>query len=253
MAQSEQRRQKKLAARKKKQQLERQTLARRKQELSTLAGLVKANSRGAVLECYFIVSGGLDSDGVTMVYVTREASRGQVLLGSFVVDLWCMGVKDCYAKLISPGELRELIQDTRNQVNVQTVTASEAHAIVAGGVEYAAEIEIPPHADYAKVAQIFHDIPRGQVPEGVKFGYQGKRRYIRGRYDSDATVAHVAHALRTHLDEGNYEMIEIIRHPQDRFGAHSALEFSDDEWLEDDSLEDEPLDDELLDEDDDQE
>jgi hypothetical protein len=242
MAQSEQRRQKKLAARKKKQQRERQTAARRKQELSTLAGLVQANCRGAVVQSYFAVADGRSSDGMTMVYVTREAARGQVLLGTFVVDLWCMGVKDCYARLLPLGEFRDMIQNTRKQFIVEPISAGEAHAIVAGGVEYAAEIGLAPHADYAKVAPIFHDISRGLLPEGMEFGIEGKRRYIQGPYDSAATVARVIQALSTSLTSEEYDVIQVLRDAGDGFGHLNALEYANLEPYDDYPSDEEPHD-----------
>lgn len=212
MVKTERRRQKKLAAKKSKQRRQQRELAQQKRSLSSLAGMMASASSGRILHCYLgKMRDAAEENGMVTVMLIRSGPRGQVALAHFLVDLWCLGVKDCTGKLVGPSLCREILDDVRAQFELETVASADAHAVVVEGLHYAESFGLAPHRDYPKLAPIWTGIPVGQMPPGLELGRNGRPCYIVGPYDDDVKQMRILRSLESHAGKGNFESVSMAR------------------------------------------
>ncbi|MCD4652908.1 hypothetical protein K8T06_03130, partial [bacterium] len=98
MATNPKRRQKKLEKRKKKRKIVKKSLAFNTQSRNKPVNYAEF----PVHEC--LVQNSLFEIGLGNVVVTRLTSAGLIAVGAFVVDVYCLGVKNALFKVVSESE-----------------------------------------------------------------------------------------------------------------------------------------------------
>lgn len=117
--------------------------------------------------------------------ISRDGPEG-IAAGFFLVDLGCLGVKNCFAvpdyacedyqaQLDRIGEDRQLV----------SCDPALARKIVEVAVDYAAGIGFRPNRDYRLAREIFGDIDAESCSETIPCGDAGKPLYVQGP-DDDA-------------------------------------------------------------------
>ena len=171
------RREQKLRKREKTKRLQkaRSTAARSRKERMRRAG------RWPLLECR--ICSGFREKGQAQVVIAREGP-GEIAVGVFLVDLGCMGVKDCFAlDDLSPEAYEELTDGLAEMEPFETCDAALAVKVVQTGVEYAAGLGFRPCSDYAEAREIFGDVDPGTCREEIPCGHDGKPFYVMGPED----------------------------------------------------------------------
>lgn len=227
---NEQQRQKKLAKKRSKQRQRTQVLAAEKQQLASLAGMMTSASSGTVQSCFVgIPPKRTELNGMVTVTLVRSGPHKQVALANFLVDLWCLGIKDCGGQLFSPAECREALEDFSKELELEPIDPSAARAIVEAGVNYAASLGLNPHPDYRKVALLWGDIPVGELPVDISLGRAGQPCYIVGPFDDDAKQQFICRTLRDNVGEGNFDVVTAADQNRSDFlsGWMEAHEHSD--------------------------
>jgi hypothetical protein len=210
MAISEQRRQQKMTAKKSKQRKQQKSRNQMAQRLTSLAGKMTAAGEGEVLRCVFGFSPG-QLNGMIAVTLVRQGPRGQVAFANFLVDNWCLGVKDCAGNLMSLSDADETIREMGGRLQIEPLAAADAHAIVRAGIEYGESLGFPPSTDCRKLLPIWNGIPIGQLPEGVEMGRDGRPFYIVGPYDDVAMQSRVVSSLNESVGKGNYDVLTAMQ------------------------------------------
>lgn len=78
--------------------------------------------------------------------VARERGNGNLCVGNFLVDTWCMGVKDAFGNVnMTKEDFEELLN---RAFEMEECEYPVAHNIIYGAVEFAGEADIEPHPDY---------------------------------------------------------------------------------------------------------
>lgn len=152
--------------------------------------------------------------GITPVLVARRQPNGNILFGNYLVDLYCMGVKDAdYGADLSQDEFYdEFMPQLFHESAPLEISPAMAHEIVHGSVEYAAQFGFRPHRDFRR-AQYVLDPPDAQPRTGeVEFGKDGKPFYIAGPYDNPQAILR---QLERTAGEGNYHYLFQIGGPPD--------------------------------------
>lgn len=205
MATSEQKRQKKLAKKRSKEIAKRKQLAAEKNAMRSIGGQLAAASQGKFHECYIydtLLNGG-DGSGIGAVIVSRFIPDGNVVFACFLIDQFCLGVKDAYARMVSPRQLSEHIQGMREHSRIRQCTPEMAKKCVTEAVRWAAQYGLDPHPDYKAVDRIWPDVDASQSDQEFVFGKDGKPLFIQGPHDSPARVKQVMQALSAHSVDGN--------------------------------------------------
>jgi hypothetical protein len=126
--------------------------------------------------------GWRESRLVTLV-ISRDGSDG-IAASFFLVDLGCLGVKDCFSVPdYSWEEYQSLLDRIREDQPLVACDPALARKLVEAAVEFAAPLGFRPHKDYRLAREIFGDIEAASCRETIPCGDDGKPVYIQGPDD----------------------------------------------------------------------
>lgn len=143
--------------------------------------------------------------GLVGVLVARETGS-TVLTCGFLVDVYCLGVKDTNGpksmdRRKLPDFSRTFFSAWSSRVPVPAPLELARH-LVFGAVDYARGLGFEPHPDFARGAALLGSWEAGS--SDVTFGQDGKPFYINGpRDDTYGTMA----KLRQKVGDGNFEYL----------------------------------------------
>jgi hypothetical protein len=198
------RRQKKLERHKAKQKAERRALARAASQ--GLAGRLEMTASAPILHCCAAVS--LWDQGIGPVLISRQLSNGKVAVVSFLVDMYCLGVKNVLMNITPQGVYQHSVYDKMARQNKLVPMKPEcARKLVEGAVAYALDLGFPPYADYRVAKQIFGDISAESCSEEFTYGKDGKPLFISGPNDSMARCRQIADVLQDRCGPDGFHFV----------------------------------------------
>lgn len=152
-------------------------------------------------------SPSLFEDGMGYVCVSRFKSGGRVETGVFLVDTFCLGVKDAlFEHFVSIEEYKEFLEELFAE-EPEAMTPAAARRLVEQAVAYAASLGIAPAADYKKGCRVFGGIRAEDSDEEFTFGKDGKPFFMSGPNDSPARCEKILSLLEAHCGAGNYDYL----------------------------------------------
>ena len=192
-----------LDARKRQQKLARKA-AKRKAVVATKKSLGEASGFGPrgrqalpaagapIHEC--LVPAGLFDIGIGNVIVSRRMPNGFIGAAFFLVDVYCLGIKDAFYAVLSPAEYDHKLAGLRHE-SFRALPPTCARKLVEGAEAYARDLGFPPHADYQRARQIFGDLDAMSCPTEYVFGKDGKPFFMSGPYDTPAKCRRIIDTL----------------------------------------------------------
>ncbi len=228
MSKMEQQRQRKLAKKQAKDRAKHKMIARKQNELSSLAGKMNASSRGKIIFCG--ISESIEADGIGYVVLAREGVGGLIAVVCYLVDMGCLGVKDIAANFQYPSDARERLEELQER-GVVAESPEKALGLVQAAVAYAQSLGFEPYADYRKVTPLWGDTVPGSVEGVYEFGREGKPFYFVGPFDDSAKQRFILQVLEQRCGVGGYHFTVT----SDAFagsGFHTdslPMDFDDDE------------------------
>lgn len=127
--------------------------------------------------------------GLAGVVVARAHRRGKVSTCGFLVDAYCLGVKDAIGPRIVDDGVGLLTMNRRFfaafEVSPRPVPLALAQDLVVGAVDFARGLGFEPHPDFATAAG---HLGSWAGPSAITFGRDGKPFYIEGPHDDSAKV-----------------------------------------------------------------
>ncbi len=149
--------------------------------------------------------------GLARVVIARRQPNGRIVFGCYLVDLYCLGLKDTFCNADIPARLfRDYLAQIFDDSPPLGITPALAHEIVYGGIEFAARFGFRPHRDFRHSRHIL-DPPEVHPHTGkAQFGRDGKPFYISGPNDNAEAI--VRQLART-AGEGNFDYIAIAGTP----------------------------------------
>jgi hypothetical protein len=126
----------------------------------------------------------------------------------FLVDAYCLGVKDVFFNILPRAIYDKQIYDHLLDLGpVKHITPECVRNLVESAVAYAEFLELPPHADYRVGKLIFGDISAELCPEKFVFGQDGKPFFCAGPHDDMARCQHIIRTLERVCGPGGYHYI----------------------------------------------
>ena len=126
--------------------------------------------------------------GVACVLVTVPDGRERLSVCGYLVDTWCLGVKNA----IGPERmrLREFESFRRYyfgpwESDGIRAPLELAQHLVLGAVEYAKALGFEPHSDFGRARRL---LGAWEGPSAITFGYDGKPHYLNGPYEDPQEV-----------------------------------------------------------------
>jgi len=151
--------------------------------------------------------------GIGTVVVTRKTPGNQVLMAAFLVDVFCLGVKDTHCMLLSENEYRFRLQQIETHQDLSEVHPACAKKLVEGAQIYAEALGFSPHKDYGFARKIFGDIQEKQCPRSFTFGRDGKPMYLAGPNDNAQFRKKVMNTLTAGLGKNGFHYLMPLSEP----------------------------------------
>jgi hypothetical protein len=156
-------------------------------------------------------SAKLFDSGCGCLVVSRFKADGRVESGFFLLDVFCLGVKDAgFHCFNSIADYRESLLDRLfpNEDPVR-MTLAAARKLTEDAISYARRLGFSPGADYKKASRVFGGITTADCDEQFIFGKDGKPLYIQGPSDSPARVERILRSLEARCGEDGYQYIVV--------------------------------------------
>ncbi len=208
MALDARKRQKKVERRNAKVAAKRKALAR--QDGQSVAGQIARTAAAPILHC---CRQDVPTDqGIENVLWSRLASDGRVAYVVFLVDRFCLGVKDTVwgvARRVDyeVGVYGRLFRDYR----AEPLEPAYARKLIEGAVDFARSVGLPPCRDYARASAIFGDVDASTCRESIEYGKDGKPFFIAGPNDSRERCRQIVDALTEHRGAGTFDFLVQVR------------------------------------------
>jgi hypothetical protein len=234
------REQKRLAKQKAKRHAKRRNLAMRNSPNPSIRLL--ASDRWLVNAA--LVPDNLWSSGIGNLVIARSMPDGRLACGVFLLDVFCLGVKDATWKILSPAEFKDLRKHVGEHGRLEDVPPEYFAKLIYRAVDYSQSLGFPPHRDFRHASRLLAGIDPSLCFDDFEFGQNGRPHYIRG--PSESLEKSHAIAKRIAALGGDYTIplgsadlsdFELIDEFDDGFDDD---EFEDDEF-EDDDFEDDEL------------
>ncbi len=149
------------------------------------------------------------------VLIARKIPGGGFAVGVFSLDVFCLGVKNAYFKIVAPDEYEEHKRMIGTVETLERMHPSCVRKLVEGAAAYAKDLGFHPHPDYRAAAAVFGDIDPGACAERFVYGQDGKPLYIAGPNENEAQSRKIIQTLHNRLGEdGAHFMVPLD--PDDR-------------------------------------
>lgn len=190
-----------------------------------------------IAECW--VNSGWDEDGLANAIVARKHTSGNFTVGMYLVDLKCLGVKDAqYFFNMSSAEYRDLLGQSRENMDIECVPYKLIHNIIYAGIEFADDYGFQPHKDFLIAGYILEEDTEDIELIEISCGKEDKPFYVRGPFDSDTRAKQIIAQLEKTAGSGNYTFIDTLDNPwnddldDDEFDLDEAIDNEKKETLE---------------------
>ena len=175
---------------------------RRAEQLdASLPARVLRAAQAPIQACFLTES--LFESGMGTLVLARGATPHSVVMASFLLDVFCLGIKDVTFEKME-GEIFDFYLDAMDAVSpMASVEPGSARRLVRELAAWSQSIGFPPHRDFAPVERIFGDVAANATGPAFPFGHNGKPFYIPGPSDTPAMIRQRLQRLRQSLgDEG---------------------------------------------------
>lgn len=157
-------------------------------------------------EC--LINADWQMKGLATILISRKHKTGNVTFSSFIVDIFCLGMKDANSAF---NRFEEDYEDYRDKIfsnfmnDDMPISYDLAHNIIFGAIEYAKNLGFSPHKDW-EFSQFMLEPKSSPTVEKieVEFGKDGKPFFISGPYDK---VDSVINKLEKAVGTGNFTFV----------------------------------------------
>lgn len=156
------------------------------------------------------LSGTEGEKGLFQIILTRAKPSGKFVIGFYLVDAWCLGLKNTFLQPNADEEKLAEIVDTVSAAEDQPLVQVEypwAHHLIYGAIAYAKPLGFEPHKDFALTRYVLAPEDAIEEPFDFEFGKDGKPLLMVGPHDNGPKLIAT---LRQTVGEGNFEYIMPI-------------------------------------------
>jgi hypothetical protein len=148
-------------------------------------------------------------EGLAPVVVARQQADGRIMYGVYMVDLYCLGVKDAFTRTGVSERTFELHLPNLCAQAPEPCSVELAHEVVYGALEYAQRLGFEPHPDFKiQMADQLLDPPDAHPRvDHVQFGLNGRPFFVVGPNDTPTRINVILATLDRTVGKGNYDFL----------------------------------------------
>jgi hypothetical protein len=183
-----------------------QVVAQKRREEALEAGLPARVLRAAhapIQHCY--LTEGLFEIGMGTLVLARGVTGHHVALSSFLIDVFCLGIKDVMFEPVE-GEVFEMYMKATDAGSpMVAVDPGYARKLLRDLAAWSQLIGFAPHSDFAAVEPIFGDASTDATDAVFRFGRDGKPVYIPGPSETASVIRRRTAQLQKYLGDAGFE------------------------------------------------
>ena len=161
-------------------------------------------------------SPGLFTTGIGQLVIARFKGGGRVELGVFLLDVYCLGVKNAFYSKCTDAELDGLLERFfAGEGEIEKHSGAWGRKLVEGAVNYARQLGFAPHRDYKMAARVMGGIDPKSCPDRFVFGQNGKPLFVAGPHEDEARCQLIMNVLTRKCGVGGFDYLIPIRDPGD--------------------------------------
>ena len=146
--------------------------------------LLRASGSWPLYEC-LLTKEWQKEGAITQILVARRSSSRQIAVGSFLVDLGCLGVKSAFGALPTQREYRQLRDGMTARQSMVKADLNLVSKIIREAIAYAKELGFKPDPDYRDAMLVLGDADPDACDVPIPLGgREGKPFFIAGPYDN---------------------------------------------------------------------
>ncbi len=195
-------------------------------------------AEGEAPTCF--INASWQEQGLASIYALKDLKLGGCVLGVFLVDLYCCGLKDCWGRLDFSRQTfnEQMLPQIRQSGPQREIDAESARRLVAGAIRFTRQnqFRLPAHYErWISVLGVSADQPHADL---TGFGYEGdpkKLLYVGEMEDLEKrligeTLSGVVKRTGLHfVCSPNLDEVQTLREFDDELDAEEALENEDDD------------------------
>lgn len=132
--------------------------------------------------------------GLGNVLISRRMGN-TVAAGVFLVDLFCLGVKNATSIICSSQEYQAKFADFRIHEELIPIQPACARKLIEGAIVYAQDLGFSPHEDYLVAKTILGDIDPNACSSSFHFGKDGKPYFFAGPNETPLRCQEIINTL----------------------------------------------------------
>jgi hypothetical protein len=170
-------------------------------EASLPARVLRA-AHAPIQHCF--LAGSVFELGMGTLVLARGATSHHVALSSFLIDVFCLGIKNVMFESVE-SEVFEMYMDATDAGSpVVSVDPSYARKLLRDLAAWSQSIGFAPHRDFVAVERIFGDLNADASDAVFRFGRDGKPVYIPGPSDTVPLIQRRIAQLRKYLGDDGF-------------------------------------------------
>lgn len=148
-------------------------------------------------------------EGLAQIAIARQHTNGNLTFGLYMVDLFCLGVRDTFYGFNRPEtEFDDLVSKMTDGLEMTSVDYVLIHNIIYAAIEYAEELGFNPHKDYKSITQYILEEDTDEIAlMEIECGKNGKPLFIKSDFISEAQSKSIINQLEKAVGPGNYDVI----------------------------------------------
>lgn len=207
MARNENKRRKKLLKKKRKDKDRKNKQSEMFNGVKSSKSIIKNARELPVHEC--LINPQWQEQGMASILISRNQTNGKLAFGVFMVDIFCLGLKNTFCNANMPLDeyenvLKEKIYSLTSYIECDFELA---HQIIYGAIDYAGELGFEPQKDFKLSRYILEELSEIDLSFHVEFGKEGKPFYIAG---PDDNVDYIIDILSRRVGEENYTFLHPL-------------------------------------------
>jgi hypothetical protein len=155
---------------------------------------------------YCLLTESLFETGMGTLILARGATSHHLVLGSFLLDVFCLGIKDVTLASLESDEFDRYVDVTDAGAPLASLEPAHARKLLRDLASWSQSIGFPPHRDFVPVERLFGDVSANASEVDFQFGSDGKPLYIPGPFDSATLIRRRIEQLQKHLGDGGFEL-----------------------------------------------